>query len=88
MKGPRGGVPSTWRHVLHRMALKPPRAAPLDAARKFGLHVGLHITPPKHKLTRSHAIQCRRQGLECAPWRGVEPIDACERYVFRYKAGA
>ena len=59
----------------------------LDAAREFGLHDGLHMTPPKHKLTRRHAIQCRREGLECAPWRGVQPNDACSGTFFARKRG-
>jgi hypothetical protein len=82
-----GGVPSTWRHVLHRMALKTPRVAPLDAAREFGLHRGLHNTPPKHELARCHVIHCRRQGLECAPSRVVQPNDASPGTFFTRKWG-
>ena len=51
-----GGVPSTWRHVLHRMALKTPLAAPLGAAREFGLRVGLRNTPTQHTPPQCHAI--------------------------------
>jgi len=58
------------------MALKKPREAPLGAAREFGLRVGLRKTPPQGKLSRCHAIRCPRQGLECAPWRGVQQRDA------------
>ena len=59
----------------------------LDAAREFGLHHGLRITPPTHKLTRRHAIHCRGQGPQCAPWRGVEPNDSCERCSGTFFAG-
>jgi hypothetical protein len=63
------------------------RVSSVGAAREFGLHVGLHNMPPQHKLARCHAMHCRRQGLECAPSRVVQPNDAGSGSFFARKRG-
>jgi hypothetical protein len=63
------------------------RVSSVGAAREFGLHIGLHETPPQHKLARCHTIHCRRQGQECAPSRGVQPNDASSGTFFAGNRG-